>query len=186
MQRVETGDVPEDNAVGLQAALEQAMFEESAPILRRVDAVLAGPEHAELRKAFAAWLRRLWAEDYGALTDGDEALSRELDRMVNAGEVEAMRSLAAERWKERNRKREAQVLARGRAEGRTEGIEFERRLLANQAARRFGADAGERLSALLADVSEPEHLAAVGDAIVDCGAGAELLAAARRIVGATD
>ena len=69
------------------------------------------------------------------------------------------------------------------AEGRAEGLEFERRLLGSLASRRFGADTGERLSALLTGVSEPEHLASVGEAIVDCGTGAELLAAARRIVG---
>ncbi len=126
------------------------------------------------------------SSSWTALTDGDEALSRELDRMVNAGEIEAMRSLAAERWKERNRQREAQILAQGRTQGREEGLEFHRRQLGSLAARRFGADAGESLSALLADVSEPQRLAAVGDAIIDCGTGAELLAAARRIVGATD
>ena len=73
-----------------------------------------------------------------------------------------------------------------RMQGRTEGLEFERRLLGSQAARRFGADTGQRLSALLADVSEPERMAAMGDAIIDCGTGAELLAAARRIVGAAN
>ena len=62
-------------------------------------------------------------------------------------------------------------------------LEFERRLLARQASRRFGAGPGERLSALLAGVSEPEQLAAVGDAIIDCKTGAELLTAARRIAG---
>ena len=100
--------------------------------------------------------------------------------MAAAGEVEAMGSLAVEKWKERERRKEAQILARGRAEG----VEFDRRLLESQAARRFGVDAGERLSVLLAGVSEPERLAAVGDAIIDCGTGSELLAAARRIVGA--
>ena len=59
MQRAKTGHVPEDNAVGLQVALEQAMLDETPPILRRVETVLAGPEHAGLRKAFAAWRR--WA-----------------------------------------------------------------------------------------------------------------------------
>ena len=93
--------------------------------------------------------------------------------MAAAGEVEAMGSLAVEKWKERERQKEAQIFARG--------LEF---VLERQAARRFGTDAGERLSALLAGVSEPERLAAVGDAIIDCGTGAELLAAARRIVGA--
>ena len=156
------------------------MLEESAlPIWRRVETVLAGPEHAGLRQAFAAWLRWSWTKDYGVFADGDAALRRELDRMENAGEMEAMGSLAFERWKERNRKKEAQILARGRAEG----LEFHRRQLGSQAARRFGADTGERLSALMADVLEPERLAAVGDAIIDCDTGADLLSAARRIVG---
>ena len=190
MQRAETGAVPEDNAVGLQVALEQAMLEEKLPILHRAEAVLAGAEHAELRKALAAWLRRSWEEDYGVFAGGGKALRRELDRLENAGEVVAMGSLAAERWKERNRKREAQISARamerGRTQGRTEGLEFERRLLERQATRRFGADVGKRLSALLAGVSDPQRLAAVGDAIIDCGTGAELLVKAERIVGGTN
>ena len=187
MQRAETGSVPEDNAVGLQVALEQAMLVEKLPILRRVEAVLASPGHAELRMAFAAWLRRSYEEDYSVFADSDEALRRELDRMENAGEVEAMGSLAAERWKELNRKKEAQIFARamerGMAQGRAESIEF---VLERLASRRFGADTGERLSALLAGVTERERLAAVGDAIIDCGTGTELLAAAERIVGGTN
>ncbi|MCZ0954478.1 MAG: Rpn family recombination-promoting nuclease/putative transposase [Rhodospirillaceae bacterium] len=183
MQRAKSGGVPGDNAVALQVALEQAILEESAmPIWRRVETVLAGPEHAGLRQAFAAWLRWSWTKDYGVFADGDGALRVELDRMENAGEVEAMGSLAFERWKERNRKKEAQIFAQGRAEG----LEFHRRQLGSQAALRFGADAGRRLSALLADVSKPERLAAVGDAIIECGTGAELLAAAERIVGGTN
>ena len=187
MQRADAGSVPENNAVGLQVALEQAMLEEKMPVLHRVEKVLAGPGHEGLRQAFTAWLRRSYEEDYGVFADGGKALRDELDRLEKAGEVVKMGSLAAERWKERNREREARVIARameqGCAEGRAEGREIERRLLERQAARRFGADAGESLSALLKGVSDPQRLAAVGDAIIDCGTGAELLAAARRIVG---
>ena len=157
------------------------------PVLPRLSATLAGPEHLGLRVAFAEWLRRSWAEEYGVLADLDDKSRRELDRMVAEGEVEAMGSLAVERWREQK----AQIHARGRTqgrmegrmEGRTEGIEHYRHSLARQAARRFGASAGERLSALLAGISEPEQLAAVGDAIIDCKTGAELLTAARRIAG---
>ena len=131
-------------------------------------------------------MQRSWDDDYGVLTRDDEALRDELVRMAAAGEVEAMGSLAVERWKELERRKEAQILARGMAQGRTEGLEFERRLLGSQAARRFGADTGQRLSALLADVAEPERMAAMGYAIIECGTGAELLAAARRIVGAAN
>ena len=132
------------------------------------------------------WVYVLVLLEFQSGIDRRMALRDELVRMAAAGEVESMGSLAVERWKELERRKEAQILARGMAQGRTEGLEFERRLLGSQAARRFGADTGQRLSALLADVSEPERMAAMGDAIIDCGTGAELLAAARRIVGAAN
>ena len=73
--------VPEDNAVALRVALEQAMLEET---------VLAGPEHTGRRKAFTAWLRQSWTKYYGVFAVGNGALRVELDRMENAGEAEAM------------------------------------------------------------------------------------------------
>ena len=155
-------------------------------ILHRLGAVLAGPEHAELRTAFAQWLRWSWDKNYDSEAGANDEVSGELDRLMAAGEIEAMGSLAAQRWKERQRQKEAQILARGRTEGLTEGLENERRLLGSLAARRFGADTGKRLSVLLAGLSDPERLAAVGNAIIDSNTGAELLAAARRIVGAVN
>lgn len=126
-----------------------------------------------LREAFARWLRRSWNKDYDLEDGADEALRGELDRLEAAGEIEAMGSLTVERWKERQRQKDAQIRARAMAEGRAERLEFERRLLASLAARRFGADTGERLSALLARVSEPEPLTAVGEAIIDYATGAD-------------
>ena len=182
MHRSDTAGVPEDNAVGLQVALVRATPEEAREILPRLGAALPGPQHRELREAFAKWLRRLWNEEYDLEAGADEALRRELDRLEAAGEVVAMASLTAERWKQRQRQKEAQIRARAMAEGHAERLEFERRLLASLAARRFGADTGERLSALLARVSEPEPLTAVGEAIIDYATGADLLAAAQGIV----
>ena len=194
MQRADTRGVPEDNLVGLQAALIRIAPGDSRAreILARLRAALAGPEHEGLRKAFARWLRRSWDEDYDVEADADGALRAELDRLESDGEVEAMGSLAAERWKEQQRQREAQIRAQemergmergrtlGREEGRAEGMEF---VLERQATHRFNASTGERLSALLAGVSEPERLAAVSDAVIECGTGEELLDAAKRIVG---
>ena len=59
------------------------------------------------------------------------------------------------------------------AEGRVEG---ERALLCRLAARRFEAGTAERLSALLSRIDAPDWRAAVGDWIVDCATGADLLA----------
>ena len=182
IQRASINRLPVDNTVSLQVALERSMPSEAPGLLRRAGALLAGPEHAELRTAFAEWVWRSWTRDYGLPTD--ESLRGELVRMAADGEVETMASLMVEKWK----KREEQILARGEtrglARGRAQVIESERRLLGRQAALRHGAETGKRLSALLTGVSEPERLALVGEAIIKCGTDAELLAAARRILAA--
>ena len=74
-----------------------------------------------------------------------------------------------------------QGLERGMARGRAEGIEWERALLFRQAQRRFGADVAEALSALIEDMDDPARLAEVGDLVVDCATGRELLDHAGRI-----
>ena len=58
-------------------------------------------------------------------------------------------------------------------------LERDRALLSRQAERKFGAETGARLAALLAEVADPERLAAVSDLVIDCADGAELLARAR-------
>ena len=81
-----------------------------------------------------------------------------------------------------------QGLERGRAEGRVagmergraEGIEWERALLVRQAQRRFGADVAQALSKLVDGVDDPNRLAEVGDLVVDCATGRELLDRAGR------
>ena len=68
----------------------------------------------------------------------------------------------------------------GREQGRAEGLERgraeERALLCRQAARKFDDDDRQRLAAVLAEVADPERLAEVGDWIIECGTGTELLA----------
>jgi len=56
------------------------------------------------------------------------------------------------------------------------GLENERKLLRRLAARRFGASTAARLAPLLADVEDTEELERVGDWIVDCTDGEELIA----------
>ena len=55
-------------------------------------------------------------------------------------------------------------------------MEHERRLLRVQAARRFGDGTAGRLAPLLADIGDPEGLERVGEWIVDCADGDELIA----------
>ena len=72
-----------------------------------------------------------------------------------------------------------QLLREGREQGLEQGIERgraeERALLCRLAARKFDAETAERLSGLLDRLTDPERLAEVGDWIIECGTGADLL-----------
>ena len=65
-------------------------------------------------------------------------------------------------------------------QGREEGRAEERALLLRQAARRFGADTAEALGRLLEGVDDADRLAEIGEMIVDCETGGELLDRAGR------
>ena len=81
----------------------------------------------------------------------------------------------------------AEGLAEGRtqgiAEGRSQGMAEERALLRRLAARRFGADAGNALHALLGHEDDSERLATIGDLVVDAANGDELLRRGRSVLG---
>ena len=60
-------------------------------------------------------------------------------------------------------------------QGREAGLAEERALLRRLAARRFGAGTAEALAGLLEGVDDADRLAEIGEMIVDCGTGDELL-----------
>ena len=66
-------------------------------------------------------------------------------------------------------------IRQGREEGISLGIAHERQLLRRMAAARFGAATADRLARALAAEADPERLAVVGEAIVRCATGDELL-----------
>ena len=82
-----------------------------------------------------------------------------------------------------------QGIEQGREQGREQGLELglergraeERALLCRLASQKFGAETGERLSGLLARLTDPERLAEVGSWVIECGTGAELLDHTRRL-----
>ena len=83
-------------------------------------------------------------------------------------------------WAESHRQRGLeQGLERGLERGRTEG----RAMLVRLASRRFGAETGEQLAGLVRAMGA-EELARVGDAVLDCDTGDELLEVAGN--GATE
>ena len=62
--------------------------------------------------------------------------------------------------------------AKWRAEGRTEG---QAALMRRMAARKFGPETAERLAKRLADVTDPECAVEVGEWLLECESGEELL-----------
>ena len=75
-----------------------------------------------------------------------------------------------------------QGLERGREQGLERGRAEERALLCRQASRKFDAETAARLAGLLDRLTDPERLAEVGDWIIECGTGADLLDRAERLV----
>ena len=61
-------------------------------------------------------------------------------------------------------------------EGFTRG---RRDLVCRMASLKFGARTAERLSRLLDDITDPEQIARIGDRIIECETGEELLARAQ-------
>ena len=74
------------------------------------------------------------------------------------------------------RKNHREGLAQGIEQGIERGLAAERQLLRRLAARRFGVATAARLDGLLADIRDAEGLEPVGDWIIDCADGDELIA----------
>ena len=132
-------------------------------VVREVLAEYPGPEHARLREAFREWILGA-AETWGI----EEEVLERVRSLKEAGMIYA----GVEELKERAHR---EGLGQGRAEGRAEG----RALVCRQAKLKFGAGTAERLSGLLEEVSDPERIARIGDRIIECETGEELLARAR-------
>ena len=92
-----------------------------------------------------------------------------LARMPASTEDETMYEKVGEMRAKVHRDGIRKGLERGRAEGR-------RALAGCLVAKRFGAETAEQLSQVLEDISDPERLAEVFDAIIDCDSDAELVA----------
>ncbi len=156
---------PEPNVVSWIASLE--LDSSAGNVLRVVGKVLEaypGPEHARLREAFREWVLGA-AESWGIEA---EVLER-VKSLKEAGMIYA----GVEELKERAHD---EGLGRGRAEGRAEGRAT---MVCRQARLKFGRATAERLARLLEGISDPERIARIGDRIIECETGTELLARAR-------
>ncbi len=159
-------DLPRGNLVTALIGFENSRSPEA--LERAVAALLEwlrGPEDGELKRAFLQLALRV-AMPAGLRSEG---LSPTAPRLEQLEEEPAM---LAERVQEWYREAREQGMEQGIEQGRAE----ERALLCRLAARKFDAGTGDRLSGLLSRFTAPGQLGEVGDWIIECDTGAELLA----------
>ena len=164
-------DWPLENRVSATVRLQAAATpQDLPPRLLEEFARFPSQGNKAFRRALHAWARALWEDKTGDAADFPAF--EELERTKGAI-MTTVAEAAWDRW-------EAKVMAkgvergvrRGIAQGRAEGgIHFACR----QAALKFGAGAAERLAGLLEGLTEQEDLDRVGDWILQCDDGDELL-----------
>ena len=101
-----------------------------------------------------------------------------LERIEESG---ALRTTLEQRFQALRDADIAKGEARGLARGLEQGLARERQLLVRQMGRKFGPDVADLAAGLLAGTSDPDRLLDVGEWIVDCGTGSELLERLREI-----
>ena len=164
-------DLPQRNLVSALIALENSRSAES--LRRAVDALadwLRGPGEQALKRSFGEWIRQvLWPGRFG---------SAELPSIPRLEEVRMMLAERVKEWTE-------EWLREGREQGLEEGLEKgraeERALLCRMAGRKFDAETAQGLSGLLDGLTDPGKLNEIGEWIIECDTGADLLERARDV-----
>jgi hypothetical protein len=166
LRRIARDDPGHGNRFGLLARLTWAdSVGEAARLLMgaRSWLDLADEEEQDLFRDYAAWLYAL--EPDGFPPDWNPHERRSMEELM--GQLSPLQI--------NHRRETARLREQHLAEGRAEGTAHERAMLARLAARRFGAVVGRRLGTALREVSDPVELDRIGDLIVDCATGEELL-----------
>ena len=160
--RVGADDLRHDNAAALLAGLENPSPERIAGQLAALHRRLGARELAPLRDVMLRWARWVARRRLELDLEIDDMQTERLDE---PDDLEAYYAARLRAWQDEYR-----------AEGRAEGIAAERELLCRLAMRKFDAGTAERLSDLLAGVGDTRRLAEVGDWIIDCATGDDLIA----------
>ena len=160
-------DLPRRNLVSALVRLERSRSVEE---LRRAVITLIewvrGLGESELERSFAEWIGQVLVPRHSGEEKG-------LPPGTKLEEIPAMLAETVQEWYEKER-------AKGREEGRAE----QRVLLRRLAARKFDAATAEQLAGRLAAIPDPERLAEVGEWLLECEDGRELLQRVERL-GAT-
>ena len=185
--RVGADDLRHDNAAALLAGLENPSPERIAGQLAALHRRLRARELAPLRELMLRWAQQVARQRIGL--DLEIRDMAELERLDESDDLEAYYAARRRAWQDQYRAEGraegiaqgveqgiARGIARGREQGFEQGLAAERELLCRLAARKFGAGTAERLAGLLARIGDTRRLAEVGDWIIDCATGDDLIA----------
>ena len=173
--------LPPDNRLTTLIGLETGPAETLPERLRAAFERYGGEEEKGLREGYHARVRDSRSPHGGEGLASFPEFERALERKRGGAEMPTLMDARAMEW-------EARVMERGREQGREQGIaqgreqgiaqgraEGWRELLRRQAERRFGPETAAQLAGYMAETAGVEELLQVGDWILDCGSGRELL-----------
>ena len=170
-------DLPKNNLVSSLIALETSEGHALDRAVATLATLLEDPIDAPMRRAFRDWVERLrplqaqGRPSAAILTEEKMTLLESVNERLQKWYDELERQ-AKERGMARGIE---QGIEQGMARGREQILIEERALLRRMAERRFGTSVATGVAALLSDMDDSEGFAAVGDAIVDCTTGSELM-----------
>ena len=156
-------DLPRENLVA--AVFELNAVETPGGMADRMRAMPRDLDGDALR-ALIDWMRTVFPKKFPQSDAAGVIASLEREFREISKEEGTMMALA---------KRALEWEAEYTRQGFEKGLAAERELLRRLATRKFGAATGDALVHRLADVSDPDRLAGIGERIIDCGTGAELL-----------
>ena len=142
-------------------ALENASAPDLPDAMGALAELLASEGEVELAESFGLWIEGVLQPWLGV----------QLPSLTDMMEEPSMLGETLDAWAE-------EKFQLGRVEGRVDG---ERELLFRLTQRRFGSKTADALSRLINGLEDPDRLAKVGDLVVDCATGRELLDRAGRI-----
>ena len=137
-------------------------------VMRGLKGRFRGSAFDELRKALFSWV--------AGAAEAWQIPKEELARIQTLTEDETMYERVKEMRDQVRRDGVQEGLERGLEQGLERGRSEGRALVGRLATRKFGAETAEHLSRVLEDIADPERLAEVADAIIDCDSDAELFA----------
>ena len=187
VQSQDHDSLPRNNALAMISAFERAPSADALlELAARLDEWLKTDEDRELAKAVLAWVVHVLSRRFGPegreltrnLIDKEEDMTTLIERAKKWGEERDQLWLqkGLEQGLEKGREEGLEAgLERGLEQGLEQSLERERRLMHRQVGRRFGAATADRILPVLEGISDPEGIALVADAVIECRTAEEFI-----------